>query len=134
MKQDAEQFEELVIPRRELNNLSDMRYRVYSNAAQFDIIDAVSALDALQKSGMAKAYKIERHNPLADNVLHLSEVQKLLANHKDEQGEAPMIAAAPKAEPVAQAVAESTQETVYISPPPEAATLSNDEVSKLLNG
>ena len=79
MKQIEQPFEELMIPRRELQNNSAMRYRVYRDTKSYKLVEAISALDALTRSGISKAYKIERYNPLSDNIVHLGQVEKLLS-------------------------------------------------------
>ena len=114
MKQVSEvAFEELLIPRKEVQHLSETRYRVYKDSVHWELVEASSALEALQRCGIQKAYKIERHNPLGNNVLQMGTVQELLGVVHD----------APKEEQIAK-------EVVEIEATPSA--LSGEEVEKLL--
>jgi hypothetical protein len=137
MKQTTEPFEELPIPRRELQNPSTVLYRVYRDYKNYELVEAVSALDALSHSKIKNIYKIERHNPLGDNVIQLNQVigalggddrENISPENRPQTEEAAKIAALPE-----QSVAEKA---VEMSPPPaaqESAPLSNDDIDKLLN-
>lgn len=140
MTQEPEPFEELSLPRRNLDNLSELRYRVYKDAKNYEVVEAVSALDALQKSSIAKAYKIERHNPLADNVLHLSVIRQLqgindediIDSHVSEiLQETPAHHAHAPVSDIVKAIAEHDEKVEEALADP--APLSNEDVDKLLN-
>ena len=121
-------FEELVIQRREMLNMSDIRYRVYENAHSFKLIEGKSALEALRNSGIKKAYKIEKHNPLGESIIELSVIEAILG-FDDKKNEAP---------PTIINVAEQKEEVLLDITPPvrdeQVAALSNDDINKLLNG
>lgn len=146
MKQTTEPFEELAIPRRDFSISSDMVYRVYKDRRNFEIVEAESALDALARSKIKNAYKIERHDPLGCNVIHLSQVisqqvppsEELVPDDHSKIQEQPqeivesvVADAEPVATPESTAVVQETE-----SPPAsgEPAALSNDDIDKLLNG
>ncbi len=61
-------FELLAIPKRNLPQLG-VRYRVYSTATQYQVVDAPTAMEALKTLGIQSAYKITRDAPLWGNVL-----------------------------------------------------------------
>ena len=127
MTQIEQPFEELLIPRRELHDVSTTRYRVYRDIKSYKLVEAVSALDALIRSGVGKAYKIERYNPFDENIIQLGQVANISG-----------IAIA------ASEIEENDNGTVpvYIGEPAENSTgnsmenptLNNDEIDKLLNG
>lgn len=148
MKNTTEPFEELLIPRKDLHISAAMIYRVYSDKKNFELIEAVSALDAMAQSKIKNVYKVERHDPMASNVIHLRQV---LGGFPSAENNIPES----KVEiPVAQEVAVETPEPVSVlsvepenivatstpEPQPEIsapvadAALSNDEVDRLLNG
>lgn len=81
MKQAEQNFEELIIPRKELGESFSTHYRVYSSPRSYKIVSASSALEALTVSGVGRAYKIERHNPLGDNVIQIGQVAALFASN-----------------------------------------------------
>jgi len=149
MTQIEQPFEELIIPRRDMFNIAETRYRVYFDAKNYKLIEAVSALDALRSSGISKAYKIERHNPMGDNIIQFSH-QPIIAPVILENNATPNdvheyveiepekiekispeehIFSAPEPTPEAAPEPNETQAT-----PAESSGLSNDEVEKLLNG
>ncbi len=151
---NTEQFEELFIPRRELHISDSMIYRVYRDNRSFDLIEAQSVIEALSKSKIRNVYKVERHDPMADNVIHLKQV--LGGDIKDEEP-----VAMPAVEKIAAAEKILTQEEIkepevviiseaVVAPaevkneeptpaetaakPDGDAPLSNDDVDRLLNG
>ncbi|MDE3059743.1 MAG: hypothetical protein KGJ06_01880 [Pseudomonadota bacterium] len=101
-------FEQLPIPRRELA-VSGNRYRVYKDAKDFMLVEALNALEAFKSSGLPQAYRIERDGIYLQNVLDLKTLAPLAA--------APADAAVPVAEAAAA----------------PAAELSGDDVNKLLD-
>ncbi len=140
MKQITEPFEELIIPRRELQASAAMIYRVYSDYKNFELVEAASALEALSSSKNRNVYKIQRHDPLGDNVIHLSQVMNKVSTenivvennfetiaHSQGQGSEPVMKSAPE-EIVTPEVASAAPAST------EAAPLSNDDIDKLLNG
>lgn len=111
------------MPRKDIPQPASGSYRVYSNAKEFVVVNASSALEALQASGVQSAYKIERESIDYVHVLSPS----AWSNSASAQV------------PVPNSVAAEAKETVFI---PEAtaqvskdaeAPLSNDDVNKLLN-
>ncbi len=149
MKQNTEPFEELMIPRRELHAPSAMIYRVYSDYKHFELVEAMSALDALAASKIKNVYKIERHDPLADNVIHLNQVinpmaavsaateSALVDNIQPQQHEStPHIAEVKDSTevPVETKPTEAAAPAPVETTPKEDAPLSNDDIDKLLNG
>ena len=146
MKNTTESFEELIIPRKDLHISDAMIYRVYSDKKNFELVEAVSALDAMSQSKIKNIYKIERHDPMANNVIHLRQVlggfppvENIISENKVaeelEQVTLPQSEAAPaiviEAENVPIAEPEPEPE---VSVPVADVALSNDEVEKLLNG
>lgn len=140
MKQTTEPFEELMIPRRELHTPSAVIYRVYRDYKNFELVEAVSALDALAVSKNKNVYKIERHNPLGDNVIHLKQVMKMFSSEGGDmeenfagsviqQQDVPVPITIPVAE---EAIPEPIEKPA--AAPMEDAPLSNDDIDKLLNG
>lgn len=142
MKQITEPFEELIIPRKELHDSSAVVYRVYSNSRNFELVEAVSALDALAQSKIKNVYKVKRHDPLGDNVIHLNQVikEEPVVENEPQIQVAPalvieQIAELATEEPQPEAIMEIAVEPEVESPPVavEAAPLSNDDIDKLLN-
>ncbi len=149
MKNTTEQFEELMIPRKELHISDAMFYRVYHDRIKFELVQAVSALDALSQSKVKNVYKIERHDPMSDNVIHLQQVMaasfpenKPANEHKEivienqiEQLPEQDFSVAPVVEDVVIEASTVESEPVLASPPAASdAPLSNDDVDRLLNG
>lgn len=135
MKQTTEPFEELPIPRRELHNPSSVLYRIYRDHKNYELVEAVSALDALSHSKIKNIYKIERHNPLGDNVIQFNQVvgelgddqENIAYENKMQTEDAAKITALPEIPEIEKTV-EMTQPAVQ-----ESAPLSNDDIDKLLN-
>ncbi len=69
---NTEPFEELLIPRGELRNISSTSYRVYTDRKNYKLVEAACALEALTTSGVGAAYKIERYDPLSENIIHIN--------------------------------------------------------------
>ena len=154
MKNTTESFEELIIPRKDLHISDEMIYRVYSDRKNFELIEAVSALDAMAQSKIKNVYKVERHDPMANNVIHLSQVLgssphventiiKNIPENKIEMPVAQEVVVEPSVlvnEPIAKieleniAVAAAPETQPEVSAPVADAALSNDEVDRLLNG
>ena len=61
-------FEGLSLPRKDVARES-VRYRVYKNVGEFTMVEAATAMLAFENSGMAKAYKIVKDNPLSSFIL-----------------------------------------------------------------
>lgn len=153
MKENTEPFEELFIPRKELQSSSAMLYRVYSDYKNFELVEAASALDALAISKKRNVYKIQRHDPLGYNVIHLNQVMQQMFPESDipgnnvpesfehiekqqEKVQEPVAAAPATAPEPAAPVAAAAPEPVASSAPAvtDSAPLSNEEIDKLLNG
>lgn len=118
MTRAAEPFETLPMPRKDIPQPASGSYRVYKNAKEFVVVEAGSALEALQVSGVQTPHKIERDS--------IDYIRVLSPSAWDSFG--PQTAA-----PVAEA-----KETVLIESPAAPAavpetSLSNDDVNKLLN-
>lgn len=127
MKTTEEPFEELYIPHRELQNPNAVCYRVYNDSKNYELVEAFSALEALTQSKIEKPYKIERHNPLGDNVIHIKYATNILIG---EGGVAPTIE-----KQIEHTLELNTPEMITeVAIATENIGLSNEEVDKLLNG
>jgi hypothetical protein len=135
MKQNEEPFEELIIPRRDMQISTTTIYRVYSDHKNFQLVEAGSALEALSLMGNKNVYKIKRHDPLGDNVIQLNQAlhptlnqnQSVVVENSVTETVAP--AQAPSPEPTQEQVADASQAAAAAETP-----LSNDDIDKLLNG
>jgi hypothetical protein len=145
MKQTTEPFEELMIPRRDLPVSSAIIYRVYSDYKNFELVEASSALEAMENSKIKNVYKIKRHDPLEENVIHMNrDVKNIIKDNVITP--LPQAEISPVSEPVQVAeVAEVVEPAVAPEPiaeepvavesaSSEPAALSNEDVDKLLNG
>lgn len=124
MPQSAD-FEALPLPHKAFPVADAGSYRVYSDGAKFIRVTAMNALEAMQSSGVDTPLKIERDS------LDLTRVfgPKDWDAHVPAGDAAPAVAetaAAPEA-PAAEEPAAGQKDTVEVP-------LSNDEVSKLLDG
>lgn len=129
MKSTAtEPFEALPMPRKDIPQPASGSYKVYKNAKEFVVVEAGSALEALQVSGVPLAYKIERESIDSIRVLGFT-----------DWAQEPKPEVAKEAAPAAATTDTSQKETVLIpsqetaAAPPTAEALSNDDVNKLLN-
>lgn len=117
--QPKEPFEELPFPRKDMAGMQAGRYRVYKNPKDYVLVEAVSALEALQNSKLDKPYRVER------DMLHLTTVLTLSSFSdgatQEPTGDAP------------QQVEESAAAPASPEAPAADSNLSNDDVSKLLN-
>lgn len=111
-------FEHLPMARASVPDVLMGQYRVYSSRSDFSTVTADSALQALEMSGLGRAYKIERHSMLAANVIAPSfwSDEKPVLTSSAEAAPQPAIAPA---------------ETIEIA---VEAPLSNNDIDKLLNG
>jgi hypothetical protein len=135
MKQN-EEFEELSIPRKELPRLAN-HYRVYKDEKDYITVEAESALEALNKSGLHKAHRIERNAIFLANVLNLEALSNRPASVAKEAVETPAAeASAPVTPETQQPAAEAVAATPATDTPAVAAEapLSNSDVDKLLKG
>ena len=136
MTQEQQPFEELYIPKKEVGDFSASRYRVYFDAKNYKLIEAVSAMDALMRRGVNHAYKIQKHDPMAANVLQLPQMAGLMGLGVAVEQAAPIVA---MATPPVESEPE-VHDYVEISAPIEPhkqevhVGLSNEEVERLLNG
>lgn len=62
-------FETLPIPQKGIPNSSVTRYRIYKNDKEFVVVQAATALEAFEASGVKDAVKIERERLDAQSVL-----------------------------------------------------------------
>lgn len=133
MKQN-EPFEELIIPRRDIQVSTASIYRVYSDHKNFQLVEAGSALEAIAICGNKNIHKIKRHDPLGDNVIHLNQAERPIAAPNQNiavENVAPEIVA-PEQAPTS---AEPAPEQIVAAQAAAADTpLSNDDIDKLLNG
>ena len=129
-------FEPLTIPRKEVP-LTTNRYRIYKDAKDFIVQEAASALEALQKSGLQQALRIERDNLFGTNIIDLEKIaiappalsQAAAAAPAAPEADKPAEAReAAKAEAPREAVKETSKEV------PQETPLSTEDVDKLLNG
>ena len=93
-------------------------YRVYKDPKNFQVVEAATALEAFQLSGLKEVYKIERERLDKNRVIDPS----LWATLSPEEKETP-----------APAAAMAASDAVLAVPAAPAETLSNDDVNKLLN-
>lgn len=115
-------FEALPMPRKDIPQPEAGSYRVYKNINDYIVVEAGSALEALQASGMDAVYKVQRESLDSVRVLSLSAWSAMAAKE-----------AADQTTPAAQAdqktpVADKAPAQAHAS-----AELSSDEVNKLLN-
>ncbi len=136
-------FEHLPLARAESSAVLDGAYRIYTDAKNYTTIQAASAIEALEMSGIHYAFKIKRENLYACNLLNPKSWDKAVPLPAENM----MAASAPveniAVEAVAEVAAESVSEPVAEAPAVEAAAaeaaeapaaLSNDDIDKLLNG
>lgn len=133
MKQNEEPFEELIIPRRDMQISAATVYRIYSDYKNFQLVEAGSALEAISMCGNQNVYKIKRHDPLGDNVIHLNQaVRPIITQNQIITVDNAV------AEKAVQEQAENTEvseeQTAVASQAAAEAPLSNDDIDKLLNG
>lgn len=145
MTQIEQPFEELIIPRRDMFDVTGSYYRVYSDSKNYTLVEATSALDALRNNGISKAYKIERHNPMGDNVIqfaqqHIASIAIMENDNKHEYvaTEPEKTAEMPDKEPLLAEPESELQQTTELKEVQTVSSLnsglSNDEVEKLMNG
>lgn len=67
-QQASSNFQSLPLPRKDVPQ-TVCKYRVYSNAQEFIVVDAATAIGALDASGYANAYKIVREDPMAYTLI-----------------------------------------------------------------
>lgn len=135
MTQPTQPFEELYIPQKSFNSNAALLYRVYSDYKHYELVEAASALDALAHSSIKSPYKIMRHDPFGDNVLHLNQVMSMEAKSAGQPTLGDTTIPEGKIA-VADIPVVAQQEIVSepVSVSSEPAPLSNDDVNKLLNG
>lgn len=68
-------FEQLPMPRREVPQLVVCKYRIYTDAATFTIVEAATALQAMEVAGVKNAYKVLREDPMAANLIDNSALE-----------------------------------------------------------
>lgn len=76
----TEIFEPLKVVKRQLQDVNQSRYRVYKSAEEYVTVEAATALEAIQESGVQEPLKVERVMQFQDRLL---EQQRL----KPEKGE-----------------------------------------------
>ncbi len=123
-------FEALPMPRKNVPQLFGGSYRVYRSSRDFVVVEADSALEALERSGLHSAVKIERES--MDNISVLSAA----AWRTGVLSTPPVQPAAPtEAAPAADSMQEA-KDTILLDVPQTVPAgeqpLSNDDVEKLL--
>ncbi len=93
----AGSFETLPIPQKGIPNNSVVRYRIYKDADNFVIVQAATALEAYESSGVKDAVKIERERLDGQAVLGMGTWKEAVAAAAPV-ADAPAAAAAPAAE------------------------------------
>ena len=119
MAKPKEPFEELAMPRKDVPHLQSSRYRVYKNPKEFVTVEAISALEALQASGVKNPTRIER------DLFQLASILELNSFGGDPQADAQL-----NDTPMAPAAA--PEETAPPAAPAADTPLSGDDVNKLL--
>lgn len=119
----AVSFEQLPLARPDMPPMPVGMYRVYKDKKIFSIVQAASALEALENSGFGHAIKIEREDMMSNNLLN--------PKFWESDAPAPIVGAQPaESAPAASEV----QPAEAASAPSGDAPLSNNDVDKLLNG
>lgn len=91
-------FESLAIPRKGLESGAVTRYRIYEDETKFTVVEAVTALEAFEASGLKNAYKIERERLDANAVVGADAWPKEEKKPAEAAADAPPAEAAPAAE------------------------------------
>lgn len=79
MASSAQTFETLPLARREIPQPKDKHfYRIYKDAVEFTIVEAITALEALKVSGLSNVYKVLRETLDSHNVLTPDASAKML--------------------------------------------------------
>ena len=112
------------MPRKDLPNLVGTHYRVYSRDGQFVRVEAVNALEAINKSNVQDILRIERDTIYLNRIVDMSKMVDSVAKKVVMAPEEPAVKAA---EPVAQAVEEKAVDAAEA-----VEALSNNEVEKLI--
>ena len=97
-------FKTLELPHRGVRKTSLPLYKVFTDPKNFTTVEAANAQDALTKSGVKDAYRIEQDAIFLKKIIH-SGSEELLPSDSGNAAE---------------------------NPPPPASALSPDDVSKLL--
>ena len=132
MEMEQSAFEQLPLARTALPEVTGGQYRVYRDAANFALITAESALQALELSGFGHAYKIQRTSLFMNNLItpQYWEVDPATQPMQADKP-VPVQAAEPAAEP---ALAEAAPPETPTEAPSGEEPLSNQDIDKLLNG
>jgi len=129
----TESFEELPMPRKEMAQLSVGSYRVYKNAKEFVTVQAGSAIEALQTSGVKPAHKIERDSFDHTKILGASDWGSPKQEEQPSDTPVEPQETSPDAEKETVLVEESGGAETKDAPEGGDETLSGDDVDKLLN-
>jgi len=121
-----DQFKNLDIPRKEIEQEEGLQYRVYSTAKEFTMVIAANAQEAISLSAVKSPLKVVRHMPMDCNVLEFP-----IKSVVDNGGAAKISASGDTVAEVAVVVPEDEEVT---SAEVTAQALSNDDVEKLLGG
>lgn len=101
-------FETIPLPRKNGINESG-KYRVYKDSAEFMLVPAETALEAMKASGLATVHKIERDAIDFNKVMNPKFSVDVLLGEKKEAAPAPDAAAAPAPIETAPAAAEAAK-------------------------
>lgn len=135
MTKKNETFATWDLPRRDTPQLLVSRYRVYSDARNYVMVEAENAMEALKLSGQKQAQRIERDILFFNNVLNpgtfdaeqVEEVPQAVVPQPVIEEPVPLVTAA--SEPALLPVDEPLAPVVASDVP-----LSDEEVNKLLLG
>ena len=111
-----EMFKEITFLHRDVPGLSAHKYRVYSDHGHYTLVEAESALEAVNKSDIKNPVRVLRDTIYLENVLVLDAADLTKTTEKNESS---------VVQPVSDEPSVSAENT--------SATLSNDDVDKLLN-
>lgn len=90
-----EEFYPLKLPMMKFNNPEFHQYRIYKNQSEYEVVEAASANEALEKSGIDKPYKIIFVNEYTDGTIIYSNMLIEVTEEKDnlahDESEEPQI-------------------------------------------
>ena len=116
-----ERFEELDLPRKDLPNLVGTHYRVYSDDGKFVRVEAINALEAINKSGVNNIVRIVRDTIYLNRIVDMSKMVDSAVSSAPVKSDETIVKAE---EPVVQPDEEKLAE--------QAETLSDKEVQNLI--
>lgn len=121
-------FESLSLPHKEVPHLVGTRYRVYSDSKNYTLVEAGSALEAIQASGMKNVHKVLRDTIMLNTLLDVATVTGSATPPMPQVSKS----MADNAENTAQGEEGAGSIAAAAAAAADAKALSNDEVDKLL--